>query len=207
MSKNNPIDDLREIRSIMESSSRFMSLSGMSGVMAGIYALVGAWFATNHYQKLIDMHDYWPAFSQKPMFYSGFFGIAAAVVALSLITGIALTARRAKRDNKSIWDKVAKRMLINLFIPLATGGVFCLSLMYHGNEAFIYSAMLMFYGLSLINASKYTLKDIYGLGLIEIALGLYSAIDLSSGLMNWIIGFGVMHIVYGIYMYIRYERN
>ena len=43
----NPGEDLQAIREIMERSSKFLSLSGLSGIFAGVCALIGAaiaWF-------------------------------------------------------------------------------------------------------------------------------------------------------------------
>ena len=44
------LDELQHIKRMMERSSRFISLSGFSGIAAGFCALVGAWFA---HKKLI----------------------------------------------------------------------------------------------------------------------------------------------------------
>src|SRR4030095_704001 len=45
--KNQQIEStLHDIKSIMERSSRFISLSGWSGVAAGICALAGAWYTS-----------------------------------------------------------------------------------------------------------------------------------------------------------------
>ena len=125
---------------------------------------------------------------------------------VSLLTGILLTMRRAKKNNQTIWDKSAKRMLINLAIPLAAGGMFCAILMYHGYIGMIASSTLLFYGLALINGSKYTLDAIRHLGIAEIILGLICAIDIGNGLFYWAIGFGVLHILYGARMWWKYER-
>ena len=43
--EQNYIQDIAEMRSMMERSSKFLSLSGLAGIMAGIYALSGAYIA------------------------------------------------------------------------------------------------------------------------------------------------------------------
>ena len=67
--------------------------------------------------------------------------------------------------------------------------------------------MLIFYGLALINSSKYTFFEIRYLGIAEIVLGLIASVFVSSGLILWAAGFGLLHIIYGIIMYYKYERK
>lgn len=204
------LETLSEIRSLMERSSRFISLSGLSGVFAGIYAIVGATVA--YYKLNIDLNntiDRTYIFDNQGLktdFLTFAIVDAGLVLGLALITGIYLTTRSAKKNNQNIWDKSAQRLLINILIPLAVGGVFCLALMYHELYALLAPAMLIFYGLALINASKYTLGDVRYLGVCEVILGLVSSFFIGYGLLFWTLGFGVMHIVYGIVMYFKYEK-
>ena len=124
----------------------------------------------------------------------------------SIVVGLILTWRSAKKNGQTIWDATAKRMLINLMIPLVTGGFFCMILLMHGLIGLVAPVTLIFYGLALINGSKYTLDDIRYLGICEIILGLLASIFIGYGLLFWAIGFGVLHIVYGMLMYNKYER-
>jgi hypothetical protein len=66
--------------------------------------------------------------------------------------------------------------------------------------------MLIFYGLALINASKYTYNDIRYLGISELLIGLCSTLFLGYGLFFWAAGFGLAHIVYGALMYFKYDK-
>ena len=209
-SYKNPLEALSDIKQMMERSSRFISLSGLSGVFAGIYALIGAsaayWYLNindltqTSYRNMI-LHE------EVRLEIISFFALDAGIVLLlAFSTGIFLTTRSAKRNNQSIWDKTAQRLLINMMIPLAAGGIFCISLTAHHLYALIGPAMLLFYGLALINASKYTLGDVRYLGICQVILGLLSSFFIGYGLIFWSIGFGVLHIVYGIVMYIKYEK-
>jgi general stress protein CsbA len=197
---------LSDIRSMMERSSRCISLSGLSGVFAGIFALIGAYLAMDKFEK---------ASSNYRMVGDGelqsltlyFFEIAGAVLFSSLLVGTLLTIRNSKRKGIKVWDATSKRLLINLGIPLIAGGLFCLALLYHGIIGLVAPATLLFYGLALINASKYTFDDIRYLGICEIILGLAASVFIGYGLLFWAIGFGVLHIVYGAVMYFKYERN
>ncbi len=133
--------------------------------------------------------------------------IALATLVIAISFGIFFTTRNARKKNQKIWDSLTKRLIANLFIPLATGGVFCLILMYRGYVGIIASSTLIFYGVALINASKYTLKDIWYLGICQIVLGLLAAMYVGYGLLFWSIGFGILHIAYGTYMYVKYESD
>ncbi len=187
--------DLQEIKKLMERSSRFISLSGLSGVFAGIYALIGAWVA--HLQLLrIESSD-----SLLPLVIT-----AVSVLTASIITAIFLTTRNARRKNQKIWDKLSQRLLWNLSIPLLAGGLFLLILIGQQQFELVVPIMLIFYGLGLINGSKYTLDDIRYLGYLEIILGLMATWFQGYGLIWWALGFGLLHIVYGTWMYWKHER-
>lgn len=197
---------LSDIRSMMERSSRFISLSGLSGVFAGVFALVGAYLAYAKINSVLSNYRMMDGVEVNNAIEYLFF-VAAGVLVASLTVGVLLTIRNSKKKGLRIWDSTAKRLLINLAIPLGTGGLFCLILMYHGDIGMVAPATLIFYGLSLINASKYTFNDIRYLGMCEIVLGLFAAIYIGYGLFFWAMGFGVLHIVYGAVMYFKYERN
>lgn len=203
--KTNYLKDIAEIRDIMQRSSRFISLSGLSGVLAGIYALAGAYFA---YSLLYHVDE---AFNYKTL-EGGYsislqlVGIAVVVLIASIATCIWLTTRKARKNSLPVWDRQAKRLLVNLFIPLATGGILCLVLLNKGYIGIVAPLTLIFYGLALVNASKYTYSEIRSLGLMEILLGLTASHWIGFGLLFWAVGFGILHIVYGAWMYYNYEK-
>lgn len=207
------LDALKEIRSLMERSSRFISLSGLSGVAAGISALLGA-AAAYWYFELLPFQGPRPYYADATQlnklgldYISFCVLVAAIVVVFALSFGIFFTTRKAKRNGQPIWDSLTRRLLMNLAIPLIVGGFFCLGLLYHGLFGMVAPATLIFYGLSLINASKYTLHDVWYLGISEIILGLIGVFYIGYGLELWAIGFGVLHIVYGTYMHFKYDAR
>ncbi|MEM6843424.1 MAG: hypothetical protein AAF632_14445 [Bacteroidota bacterium] len=202
MQETDYLQDISEIRSMMERSSRFISLSGLSGVMAGVYALIGAGLA--HWCLTLYRAG---EISSSRTVTTYLFIIAGAVLLLAIGTGIWLTTRRArKQGHHKIWDMTARRLAIHLMIPLVVGGLFSLILVGQGYTGIVAPSMLIFYGLALINASKYTLTDIMYLGLAEVALGLLATVTIGYGLLFWALGFGGLHIVYGASMYFKYER-
>jgi hypothetical protein len=206
------LEALAEIRSIMERSSRFISLSGLSGVAAGLWALLGAAaafaylgiqpFAEPRYYYLVEGSGRWGLSPTAFFLLDG-----ALVLLLALGSGIYFTTRKARRRGLPIWDALTRRLLWNLAIPLAAGGLFCLAMLRMGSIGLVAPATLVFYGLALINASKYTLPDIRYLGLTEVGLGVVAAFLPGHGLEVWAVGFGLLHILYGGAMYFKYERN
>lgn len=127
------------------------------------------------------------------------------VLVLALIFGVFFTIRKAKKSGQSVWNSTSKRLVISLMIPLVTGGIFCLAMFYRGILWVSFPATLIFYGLALLNASKYTVRDVEYLGICEVILGLISLFMTGYNLLVWALGFGVLHIVYGTYMYFKYD--
>lgn len=204
MDQNKYIEDIKEIKDIMNRSSRFVSLSGLSGISAGIIALIGAYAA---YETVYINQDYFGY--RKAIITTESLAtlllIAIGTVVLSIVTVIYFTTKETKKRNQKIWDHQTKRLLINLLIPLITGGILCLMLLLKGYIGIVAPLTLIFYGLALINASKYTLNEIRSLGIIQIALGLIAAHFIGFGLLFWAVGFGILHIVYGVVMHLRYR--
>ncbi|HEY5824719.1 MAG TPA: hypothetical protein VIT44_10150 [Cyclobacteriaceae bacterium] len=198
--------DLASIRNLMERSTKFISLSGLSGILAGTYALIGATFAYFLIQYPLSITSYRQESIQPAPALTKLLFIAAVVLAASLITGLWLSSRKAKKNGTTIWNETSKRLFINLLIPLITGGIFILILLYNGHYGVVASACLIFYGLALINASANLYEEIRYLGYSEIILGLLSASLPGYGLLFWAIGFGVLHIFYGSLMYRKYDR-
>lgn len=207
MKSKDYLKDLDEIKNLMNKSSRFMSLSGLSGILAGIYALIGAFFVNKIINNIKEASNTFESFLISYDSVLTLFLIAIGVLFLSVITAIFLSWRKAKKHNESLWDTASKRLLINFMIPLITGGFFIIFLIEKEMFTIVIPLTLAFYGLALVNASKYTLGYIRYLGLTIIALGLISLWFLSYGLLFWALGFGVCHIVYGALVYLKYDRT
>ena len=205
MESKNYHEDLSHIRSMMERSSRFISLSGLSGVVAGLAAIIGAAYVYFVFQR--EGIDYFDGdrniFGKKLVKELVIIGAVILVVAIS--SGYIFTANKSKKKGLKIWDATTKRLLVTFAVPLVTGGLFCLVLLYHHLFVLVAPATLIFYGLALVSAERYTLTDIKYLGYCQIVLGLLSFLFLGWGLIAWTIGFGVLHIVYGLIMHKKYK--
>lgn len=197
--------ELSSIRDLMERSTKFMSLSGLSGVLAGCYALIGSYI----------VYGLMPVTSAEQGRGFGVLNaetlslillVAVTVLLLSLGTGILLTIRQAKKDGKNYWNPVSQKLLASMAVPLVSGGFFILISIYHGEYSAIASLCLIFYGLALVAASQFTFSDVKWLGFFEIALGLSAALIPQCGLLFWALGFGVLHVLYGTIMHFKYKQ-
>lgn len=209
MNTTNPIEDLQEIRKMMEGSSKFISLSGLSGIFAGIVALVGAALAfikIESFNKLA-LHYYATGNIEKEYqtLDMTLIAIAGGVLIIAFGGGILFTGIKAKKNGQQLWSPVAYRLLRSLMVPLGFGGLFVIGLYYSDTFHIIAPAMLIFYGMALLNASKYLTVDIKYLALCEMALGVILTFIPGYGLWFWAFGFGVLHIIYGTIMYFKYD--
>ena len=215
MDSKNYLEDISEIKNMMSRSSRFISLSGLSGILAGIYALVGAILAELNIRTYLTAisSDYLPSRIQlsDTFDYSSLINtlllIAFGVIIAATVTGIVLTQRKSKKSGEKMWDVSSKRVVLNFLIPLIAGGLFSLTLIQQETAGLVAPATLIFYGLACVHASKYTLGDIRFMGYAFIILGLISTQFIGYGLYFWALGFGVFHIIYGTLMHFKYDSK
>ncbi len=213
MSEQNQYDEslqeVRDIRRLMERSSRFISLSGLSGVAAGIFAIIGAIIA-----RYLILDEYYHDYDARGYFNKEDFKLlklqlivlATGIFAAAFFSAFYFTWKKSNQQGQSIWNPVSKRLFWNMTIPLAAGAFFIMGMLQHIEWRFVAPACLVFYGLALVNASKYTLTDIRYLGYCEIITGLINLQWIGHGLYFWAFGFGILHILYGILMWFKYER-
>lgn len=197
-------EDLREIRDIMNRSSRFISLSGLSGISAGILGLAGAYLGW----KYVLTDPVYLSFEPHPLpdsLLTTLLLMAGGTLVLAIGTTLLFTHMATKKKQQKTWDQQAKRLLLNLLIPLVCGGLLCLLLLFKGFAGMALALSLLFYGLALINASKYTLSEVRVLGLVQACLGLAAFLFIEHGLLLWALGFGGVHIGYGIFMNLKYK--
>lgn len=205
------LDDISHIKDMMSRSSRFISLSGLSGILAGVYALGGAFAAYIKLQtfyvtdySLLAQRNSTPIHTQLLL---DLITIAAIVFLCAVLTGIIFSYRKAKKSEENLWNSASKRLLLNFLIPLVVGGLFCFVLLQNNITGLVAPATLTFYGLACVNASKYTLGDVRYMGFAFIIIGLISTQFIGYGLYFWALGFGVFHIFYGALMHFKYDRK
>ncbi len=193
------VKDLETIRAVMNRSARFISLSGWSGIVTGLIALVGAFLG---YRVVFQDADYlvYEAVELSGSMLRDLLLIVTGTLVVSVFSAVFFTRKRAIKQHVPAWDMQTKRLLVNLLIPLVAGGLFALMLLLKGFLGMLPSVTLLFYGLALVNASKYSLSDIRSLGIIEIVLGLLAFLFIGYGLLIWAVGFGLVQMGYGFWM-------
>jgi hypothetical protein len=208
------LEDLQHIKKMMERSSRFISLSGLSGIAAGICALGGAWFANqvitenggpSGYRQLVSRSLEFT--SVKDFMGHRLFQIAVFTFIAALLSSFIFTWLRSRKNNVPMWGSTSKRLLINVAVPMIVGGIYLFKQMQFGNYGLIAPGCLIFYGLALVNASKYTLGEVRYLGYCQLLLGIINCWFVGYGLYFWTAGFGLLHIIYGSVMWYKYERS
>jgi len=199
------IRDIADIRSMMERSSKFLSLSGWAGTMAGVYALAGAYLAYSFLHFNPDKLQYsLPGNPTSNLLQLILLGLIILILAIG--TAVFLSQRKAVTTGEKLWNPTARRLLTAMGVPLVTGGLLILIFLAHGLTGLIAPSSMIFYGIALYNASRYTFEDVRTLGIIQIFLGLLGSWFIGYGLLLWALGFGVFHIIYGIYMHYKYEQ-
>ena len=206
----NPKEDIQAIREIMERSSKFMLLNSWAGFFAGACALIGAalaWFVILD-SGSIYYEEFLHSVGGSPInnLTIGLGAVALVVLLLAGVAAIWFSYRKAQKAGLKFWTSSTKRVLAHLLIPIVSGGIFVLILVSRNQIDLVASAMLIFYGLALVNAGKFTSGEIHYLGMAEIAVGFLAGIFATYGLVFWALGFGLLHLIYGVVMWMRYER-
>ncbi len=205
------LDAINDIKKLMERSSKFSALSGLSGIIVGIMALVciGISYTILGITPLEPI-SYLSILNRDGAIDTELLKLLiinfSVVLLASFLTAIWLSNKNAVKKGEQIWDLTAKRMLFNFSIPMLAGGAYCFILFSQNHVELILPATLLFYGLALLNASKYTVDDIKYLGVLLVLLGLFASLYVDKALLLWGIGFGALHIVYGSFMYFKYEK-
>jgi len=197
------IQDLAEIRSMMERSSKFLFLSGLAGLFAGLYAIAGAAYAI--YKLGFNPDQVFYEYSARDPFQVVL--LAVIVLVLSIGTALTLSARKASKAGEKIWTTSTRRLLAHVSVPLFSGGIIALIFFERMLLGLMAPFTLIFYGMALFTAGKFSFDELKMMGVIQIFLGILSLWLIEYSMIIWGFGFGVLHIVYGIYVYLKYERG
>jgi hypothetical protein len=207
MDRIRAIQSVNEIKELMERSSKFVSLSGLTGILIGVYAFIGAWLV-NSLTGIPFVNN--PG-SHRLLSFSDTriitIVIAGCVIAASLISTFLISYYKSIKAKQKLLNKLIYRLIWNFGLPLFVGGVFCIALLYNRNYGLTSTVMLLFYGFALVNVSKYTFSNVGWLGYAFLSLGLVDAFFEGNALLFWTIGFGGFHIIYGVLFYFLYEKN
>lgn len=198
------LEEISGIKNLMERSSTFTSISGLAGIGAGIIGLAAFIISLIKISEYPDLYQITVAQKKELVMFLLIVASLTLIVAGAVVTFF--TYRKAKLKGLNIKDVSGKKLFLNLMIPLITGGIFSIILLTQGVYDLIIPLTLIFYGLALVNAGKYTFEEMSWLGIFEIIIGLIAAAFVPYSLWLWGIGFGVLNIIYGAIMYYKYER-
>jgi hypothetical protein len=199
------LETLHDIKRMMERSSRFISLSGWSGIAAGVCALTGAGLAhqrighyyQSEYQKvggaIVEL--------KYDLILIAFLTFVTAFILASFFTFL-----KSKKEGVAIWGAAARRLMWNTSLPLIAGGFLIWHIIEISGYGLVAPSCLIFYGLALVNGSKYTMGEVRWLGYGELILGIVNLWYPGKAIIFWSLGFGVLHIVYGFAMWWKYDR-
>src|SRR5687767_11497207 len=114
--ENQHVEALQDIRRIMERSSRFLSLSGLSGIAAGFWALLGSWFAYDWINEYYNQYNSRGGYSGESFAKLEWklLGLAAVVLFLSLLSAFYFTWRKTRKDGVKLWDRTARTLTLNM---------------------------------------------------------------------------------------------
>ena len=197
-------NDLHQIRTMMERSTKFLSLAGWSGIVAGVLGLA-AGVLVMQLSGRTGSNALLAADFSLPLAQQ-FLAVAAITLLTAVVAVLWFSLRKAHKLGQSVWNAAARRLLVNMAIPLTVGGILVFILIFHGATGLVPGAMLMFYGAAMLNAGNFTFGEIRYMGIAEMGLGLLAAAFTQWSLLFWVVGFGALHIVYGIYLHLRYEK-
>ncbi len=205
--EKNYSSDLALIRSMMERSSKFLSLSGWAGILAGTYAIAGAFIAW----KLFGLSAEDLAINKSlakslPFNTAQIVLVFGTVLILALGTAMIDSYRKARARNENAWNPVSRKLMRDMAVPLLSGGIAIIILVAKGMIHLVAPFSLLFYGLALFVAGKYTYNEVRVLGYVEIALGLVALWFSEYAFVLWIVGFGIAHIIYGIIMHYSHRK-
>jgi hypothetical protein len=211
--KEKYLEQISHIRHMMETNTKFLSLSGLSGVWAGTVGIVGCFITASIFQDNFLLTKTWNSLQDSWMRPDGHRMIflvcvaAMCILFLAVTGGFFFTYIKVKRQNDTMWNAVSRKMLLELFAVLAVGGIFCIIQLEQHHYAYAIASTLLFYGLALFQISRYTVREIKYLSFCIIALGLINAWFSQYGVLFWVLGFGILHIFYGTAMYFKYDRK
>ena len=198
---NKEAEDIKMIREMMEKSSKFLSFNGLSIVFAGFFAIIGTTFVH------LFMHGYICGKLNMTQIKIVLLIIALLVLFLSVCSVTFFCWRKARYNHETLFSSTTRRAASSLLLPLLAGGIFSLVLLYRGDIDTACAATLIFYGLGLVNVSRYTLSEIQYLGIAIVIFGLLALFFTNLSLYLWATGFGLCHIIIGLIMYLKYEKT
>jgi len=203
------LENLSELKSILSKNTRFLSFSGLSGVIAGITALAGEYLFYNLYLATFSSSSNYADvrnLADMKLFYSALL-IALSIIGISVIVGVILARKKIRMQGSTVNRDLLKNTLIHILVPILVGGAICFVASFTDHFIYIPAFLLIFYGLGLFNGSRFSFDDLKIVGLVFMGLGLITYAYPNLSMWTWGLGFGVGHILYGLRVYFVHDRK
>ena len=181
------MDNLRFIRETMERSKVFTSVPGYGGALMGATAIGAAIVA--HHQPLIG----------------NWLIVWLVEAALAFAVGLFALWQKSKNSGESLVSVPARKFASAFAPPIIAGVVLTALFYYRGFFEFLPCAWLTLYGTAVVTGGAYSVRIVPVVGWIFVALGAVAAFAPASwGNVLMALGFGVLHIVFGLIVARRY---
>jgi len=200
----NPLDSLNEIKSMMERSSKFTNISGWTWIWVGFVGLISASIA-----YFIILEEEFRLYTLLPNAQRDINLVILLISTLIVACagGFYFMINKTNKDGAKFINPTTKRILARFILVLLIGATICAALYMHLSFVYIAPTTLLFYGLALLNVEKDTILEIKYLAYSEIILGLLAFFLIYKGLLFWTIGFGLIHLIFGVWMVLKYDNK
>ena len=180
----------------MEQGKSYFSLKSLSGILIGIYGLATVYLIdklTSGEGSGIEM------VSQLPILFLqiGITAIAVVFIIISLFTLWIRAKRRAKSEGKKLWNTSNKKIRLQTLITLLVLIVVIIVIANQGYYSLVTPISLFFYGLFLLNLSRFSSKGLVFLSIGEVLLGVAAYMIYDKEIFFLALGFGLLPIIYG----------
>ena len=176
---------LAYIRQTMESASSFTALSGWGLVAVGVVGLAAAGVAWR---------------SGVPERLSAW--LPAAVLGV-LCSGIA-NAAKARRLEMPLWTGSLRKVAWVMAPALAAGALMTWALDQAGVRYLMPGMWLALYGAGVTAGGTFSIRAVRWMGIALLLLGALAFVDPRQAIVYLALGFGVLHILFGLYVVRRH---
>jgi hypothetical protein len=187
-------ENLRVIRQTMERSTKYSTLSGLSGVLIGLAAIAGV-LATNWLTG-----DAPPGASvyRHP---SALALVWVSVLVMAVAIDFACNKRRAARVGKHVVSPLGAHIVLAALPAFLAGGVLTLFFYQHALLYYVWGVWMLSYGLAISAVGLFSVKPVLALGAAFVLAGAVTLLlPLPYHLYMMALTFGGFHIGYGVVM-------
>ena len=185
-------ENLRMIRQMMERSTKHSSLSGFSGIIVGLWAIIGV--AVTRLAVQPNRAHHWLAYIAE------FAATWAAVLVLSILTDLLVTKRRAALVGKHVFSKLGTHIVGAAAPGFTAGFVLTMYLLQQQRIGEVYGFWMLSYGLAICAVGLFSVRPVLFLGWAFLLAGAATLfLPHAWGLGMMALSFGGFHIAYGLY--------